>query len=109
MPATVERLEYDPNRTAFIALVKYEDGTQAYILAPQRLGVGDTIVAGKKTDVKPGNAMELSQMPVGTLVHNIEMKPGTGGQIARSARPYAQVDVLERGLGLLLSSTGERP
>src|SRR3546814_20507306 len=68
MPATVERLEYDPNRTAFIALVKYEDGTQAYILAPQRLGVGDTIVAGKKTDVKPGNAMELSQMPVGTKI-----------------------------------------
>ncbi len=98
MPATVERLEYDPNRTAFIALVKYEDGEQTYILAPQRLAVGDTVVAGKKTDVKPGNAMELSQMPVGTIVHNIEMKPGKGGQIARSAGTYAQVVGRDRGL-----------
>src|SRR3546814_11747024 len=85
MPATVERLEYDPNRTAFIALVKYEDGEQTYILAPQRLAVGDPVVAGKQTDVKPGNAMELSQMPVGTSVHNLERKQGKGGQIARSA------------------------
>src|ERR1044072_4997071 len=91
MAATVERLEYDPNRTAFIALVKYEDGELAYILAPQRLAAGDTVVAGKKTDVKPGNAMELGQMPVGTIVHNVEMKPGKGGQIARAAGTYAQV------------------
>src|ERR1700741_4109782 len=83
MPATVERLEYDPNRTAFIALVKYEDGELTYILAPQRLAVGDTVVAGEKTDVKPGNAMLLSQIPVGTIIHNVEMKPGKGGQIAR--------------------------
>src|SRR6476659_5950385 len=73
-PATVERIEYDPNRTAFIALVKYEDGELAYILAPQRLAVGDQVIAGEKTDVKPGNAMELSQMPVGTIVHNVELK-----------------------------------
>ncbi|HMJ93608.1 MAG TPA: 50S ribosomal protein L2, partial [Allosphingosinicella sp.] len=91
MPATVERLEYDPNRTAFIALVKYEDGEIAYIIAPQRLAPGDSVVAGKKVDVKPGNAMELGQMPVGTIVHNVEMKPGKGGQIARSAGTYVQV------------------
>ena len=88
---TVERLEYDPNRTAFIALVNYPDGTQTYILAPQRLAPGDKVVAGKKTDVKPGNAMELGQMPVGTIVHNVEMKPGKGGQLARSAGTYVQV------------------
>ena len=108
MPATVERLEYDPNRTAFIALVKYEDGTQAYILAPQRLAVGDVVVAGKKTDVKPGNAMELSQMPVGTIVHNLEMKPGKGGQIARSAGTYAQVVGRDRGLVIVRLNSGEQ-
>ena len=91
VPATVERIEYDPNRTAFIALLKYEDGELAYILAPQRLGVGDTVVAGERTDVKPGNAMPLKNVPIGTIVHNIEMKPGKGGQIARSAGTYAQL------------------
>jgi large subunit ribosomal protein L2 len=90
MPATVERLEYDPNRTACIALVKYQDGEQAYIIAPQRLAAGDTIVAGRKVDVKPGNAMELGQMPVGTIVHNVEMKPRQG-QIACAAGTYVQV------------------
>jgi large subunit ribosomal protein L2 len=108
MPATVERLEYDPNRTAFIALVRYEDGTQTYILAPQRLAVGDVVVAGKKTDVKPGNAMELSQMPVGTIVHNIEMKPGKGGQIARAAGTYAQVVGRDRGLVIMRLNSGEQ-
>jgi large subunit ribosomal protein L2 len=98
MPATVERLEYDPNRSAFIALVKYEDGEQAYIIAPQRLAVGDTIVAGEKTDVKPGNAMLLSQMPVGTICHNIEMKPNKGGQIARSAGTYVRATLHPRHL-----------
>src|ERR1700761_9348861 len=82
VPAIVERLEYDPNRTSFIALLKYKDGEQAYILAPQRLAAGDTVIAGDKVDVKPGNAMKLSAMPVGSIVHNIEMKPGKGGQIA---------------------------
>ena len=108
MPATVERMEYDPNRTAFIALLKYEDGTQTYILAPQRLAVGDTVVAGKKTDVKPGNAMELAQMPVGTIVHNIEMKPGKGGQIARAAGTYAQVVGRDRGLVIVRLNSGEQ-
>ena len=107
-PAIVERLEYDPNRTAFIALIKYEDGQLAYIIAPQRLSEGDTVVAGKKTDVKPGNAMELSQMPVGTIVHNIEMKPGKGGQIARSAGTYAQVVGRDRGLVIVRLGSGEQ-
>jgi large subunit ribosomal protein L2 len=90
-PASVERIEYDPNRTAFIALVKYQDGEQAYILAPQRLSSGDTVVAGEHVDVKPGNAMPLGNIPVGTIVHNIELKVGKGGQVARSAGTYAQI------------------
>jgi large subunit ribosomal protein L2 len=90
-PATVERIEYDPNRTAFIALVKYEDGELAYILAPQRLGAGDTVVAGEHVDVKPGNAMPIGNIPIGTIVHNIELKVGKGGQVARSAGTYAQI------------------
>src|SRR5207237_5924268 len=107
-PATVERLEYDPNRTAFIALVKYEDGELAYILAPQRLAAGDMVVAGKKTDVKPGNAMELGQMPVGTIVHNVEMKPGKGGQIARAAGTYVQVVGRDRGMVIVRLNSGEQ-
>ena len=90
-PGKVERIEYDPNRTAFIALIKYQDGELAYILAPQRLAVGDQVVAGEKVDVKPGNAMPLAAMPIGTIVHNIELKLGKGGQIARSAGTYAQI------------------
>src|SRR6476661_174009 len=86
---TVERIEYDPNRTAFIALVKYEDGELAYILAPQRIAAGDTVVSGEHVDVKPGNAMPLGNIPIGTIVHNIELKLGKGGQIARSAGTYA--------------------
>jgi large subunit ribosomal protein L2 len=89
--AKVERLEYDPNRTAFIALVKYDDGELAYILAPQRLAPGDSVVAGEHVDVKPGNAMPVGNIPVGTIVHNIEIKIGKGGQIARSAGAYAQI------------------
>lgn len=89
--AKVERIEYDPNRTAFIALIKYDDGELSYILAPQRLAVGDTIVSGEYVDVKPGNAMPLANIPVGTIVHNVEMKIGKGGQIARSAGTYAQI------------------
>jgi large subunit ribosomal protein L2 len=87
----VERLEYDPNRTAFIALVRYEDGELAYILAPQRLAVGDKVVAGERVDIKPGNAAPLRSIPVGTIVHNVEMKPGKGGQLARSAGTYVQL------------------
>src|ERR1700728_2211557 len=90
-PAKVERIEYDPNRTDFIALIKYGDGELNYILAPQRLAAGDTVVAGEYVDVKPGNAMPLANIPVGTIVHNIELKVGKGGQIARSAGAYAQI------------------
>ena len=105
---TVERLEYDPNRTAFIALVSYGDGEQAYIIAPQRLGVGDKVIAAKRTDVKPGNAMELGQVPVGTIVHNVEMKPGKGGQIARSAGTYVQVVGRDRGMVIVRLGSGEQ-
>ena len=107
VPATVERIEYDPNRTGFIALVKYQDGEQAYILAPQRLAPGDTVVAGEHVDVKPGNAMPLSSMPVGTIIHNVEMKPGKGGQIARSAGTYAQLVGRDQGYALLRLASGE--
>ncbi|AOG00704.1 MAG: 50S ribosomal protein L2 [Blastomonas fulva] len=105
---TVERIEYDPNRTAFIALIKYEDGEVAYILAPQRLAVGDQVIASEKTDVKPGNAMKLAQMPVGTIIHNVEMKPGKGGQIARSAGTYAQVVGRDRGMVMVRLNSGEQ-
>lgn len=106
-PALVERLEYDPNRTAFIALIKYQDGTQAYILAPQRLAVGDTVVSGPKVDVKPGNAMPLSAMPVGTIVHNVEMKQGKGGQMARSAGAFVQLVGRDSGWAVLKLNSGE--
>jgi len=91
VPATVERLEYDPNRTGFIALIKYQDGERAYILAPQRLAPGDIVIASEQADVKPGNAMPVGNIPVGTIVHNVEIKIGKGGQIARSAGSYAQI------------------
>jgi large subunit ribosomal protein L2 len=107
MVATVERLEYDPNRTAFIALIKYEDGELSYILAPQRLKAGDKVVAGEKVDVKPGNAMPMKNMPVGTIIHNIEMKPGKGGQMARAAGTYAQLVGRDAGYALLRLSSGE--
>ncbi|HEY7662590.1 MAG TPA: 50S ribosomal protein L2 [Xanthobacteraceae bacterium] len=90
-PAKVERIEYDPNRTGFIALIKYEDGELAYILAPQRLSPGDTVVSGEHVDVKPGNAMPVGNIPIGTIIHNVEIKIGKGGQIARSAGTYAQI------------------
>ncbi len=105
--ATVERLEYDPNRTAFIALLNYNDGEKAYIIAPQRLKAGDVVVAGSQVDIKPGNAMPLRNMPVGTIVHNIEMKPGKGGQIARSAGCYAQLIGKDSGYAQIRLSSGE--
>ncbi len=108
MSATVERLEYDPNRTAFIALIKYEDGELSYILAPQRLAVGDKVVAGESVDVKPGNAMPLGSMPVGTIIHNVELKPGKGGQIARSAGAYAQLVGRDQGMAILRLNSGEQ-
>ncbi len=107
IPAVVERLEYDPNRTAFIALIKYEDGVQSYIVAPQRLNVGDTIIAGEKVDVKPGNAMPLKSIPVGTIIHNIEMKPLKGAQIARSAGCYVQLVGRDAGYAQIRLSSGE--
>lgn len=107
MPATVERLEYDPNRTAFIALITYTDGTQSYILAPQKLTAGDQVIAAEKADVKPGNAMKLANMPIGTIIHNIEMKPGKGGQLARSAGCYAQLVGRDSGYAQLKLSSGE--
>jgi len=106
-PATVQRLEYDPNRTSFIALLKYKDGELAYIIAPQRLAEGDVVVSGDRVDVKPGNAMPLSAVPVGTIVHNIEMKPGKGGQIARAAGTYAQYLGRDAGYALLRLNSGE--
>jgi large subunit ribosomal protein L2 len=107
MSATVERLEYDPNRTAFIALIRYEDGEQAYILAPQRLQAGDKVVSGERTDIKPGNAMQLKNVPVGTIVHNVELKPGRGGQMARAAGTYVQLVGRDAGLALLRMASGE--
>ena len=107
MQAVVARIEYDPNRTAFIALVQYEDGTQTYILAPQRLAVGDKIVSGAKVDVKPGNAMPFQGLPIGTIVHNVEMKPGKGGQIARAAGTYAQFVGRDGGYAQIRLSSGE--
>lgn len=107
MPGTVERLEYDPNRTAYIALVKYKDGELRYIIAPQRLKEGDTVVSGARVDVKPGNAMPLSAMPVGTIVHNVEMKPGKGGQMARSAGTYAQIVGRDQGYVQIKLTSGE--
>jgi large subunit ribosomal protein L2 len=108
MPAKVERLEYDPNRTGFIALIKYEDGELAYILAPQRLAVGDTVVAGEYVDVKPGNAMPIANIPVGTIVHNIELKIGKGGQIARSAGTYAQLVGRDGAYVIVRLNSGEQ-
>jgi large subunit ribosomal protein L2 len=107
VPAKVERLEYDPNRSGFIALVRYEDGELAYILAPQRLKVGDSVVSGQRVDVKPGNAMPLANMPVGTIVHNIEMHAGKGGQLARAAGTYAQLVAKDAGMAQLKLSSGE--
>lgn len=107
MVATVERIEYDPNRTAFVALVQYEDGEKRYILAPQRLDVGGKIIAGEKTDVKPGNAMMLKNMPVGTIVHNVEMKPGKGGQMCRAAGAYAQLVGRDQGYAQIKLTSGE--
>ena len=105
--AKVERLEYDPNRTSYIALLKYQDGELAYIIAPQRLRAGDEVVSGRSVDVKPGNAMPLSSMPVGTIVHNVELKPGKGGQMARAAGTYAQLVGRDQGYALLRLKSGE--
>jgi large subunit ribosomal protein L2 len=105
--AEVQRLEYDPNRSGFIALIRYADGELAYILAPQRLKEGDKVVSGERVDVKPGNAMPMRNIPIGTIIHNVEMKPGKGGQLARAAGTYAQLVGRDAGYALLRLSSGE--
>ncbi len=105
--ATVERLEYDPNRSAFIALVKYDDGELSYILAPQRLRAGDKVVAGQRVDIKPGNAMPMAAIPVGTIIHNVEMKIGAGGKMARAAGAYAQLVGKDAGYAQVKLQSGE--
>lgn len=105
--ATVERIEYDPNRTSHIALIKYKDGELAYILAPQRLQVGDVVESSENADIKPGNAIPLKNIPVGTILHNVELKVGKGGQIARSAGTYVQLTGKDSGYALLKLQSGE--
>lgn len=107
MEGVVERIEYDPNRTAFIALIKYEDGELSYILAPQKLAVGNKVISGDKVDIKFGNCLPLKNIPVGTIIHNIEMKPGKGGQLSRSAGTYAQVAGRDGAYVQLKLSSGE--
>ena len=107
VPASVERLEYDPNRTAFIALIKYQDGELSYILAPQRLRVGDSVVSGQRVDIKPGNAMPMAAIPVGTIIHNVEMKSGAGGKVARAAGTYAQLVGKDAGYAQIKLMSGE--
>ena len=106
--ATVERIEYDPNRSAFIALIKYDDGELAYILAPQRVEAGAKVISGEKVDVKPGNAMPLRSIPIGTIIHNVEMKAGKGGQLARSAGTYIQLVGRDGDYSILRLTSGEQ-
>ena len=107
MPATVQTLEYDPNRSAFIALIQYEDGTKSYIIAPSGLKVGDVVVAGPAADIKVGNALPLVNIPTGTFIHNVELYPGRGGQLARSAGNAAQLMAKEGKYALLRLPSGE--
>ena len=108
VPAIIERLEYDPNRTAFIALIRYDDGELSYILAPQRVQPGERVISGERVDIKPGNAMPMKNMPVGTVVHNVEMKVDKGGQLARAGGTYAQLIGKDAGYALLRLSSGEQ-
>ena len=105
--ASIERIEYDPNRSSFIALIKYEDGQKSYILSPQKIRIGDKVISGKKVDIKPGNAMPISSIPLGTLLHNVELKPGKGGQIARAAGTYVQLIGRDQAYSILRLSSGE--
>ena len=107
MNATVLTLEYDPNRSAFIALVQYEDGEKRYIIAPEKLAVGDVIRNGSDADIKPGNALALADIPVGTVIHNIELYPGKGAQLVRSAGNMAQLMAKENGYALIRLPSGE--
>jgi large subunit ribosomal protein L2 len=107
MPATVERIEHDPNRSAFIALITYEDGEKSYIIAPQRLAPGDTVISGRNVDIKPGNALPMENIPVGTIIHNVELKVGGGAQVARSAGTYVQLIGKDQGYAQLRMNSGE--
>ena len=107
VPANVERIEYDPNRSSFIALIKYQDGIKSYIIAPQKIKAGDSIISGNKVDIKPGNAMPISSIPLGTLIHNVELKPGKGGQIARAAGTYVQLIGRDQNYSILRLTSGE--
>ena len=107
MPATVERLEYDPNRSAFIALIKYEDGELSYILAPNGLKAGDTVIASATADIKPGNCLPIANIPVGTVIHNVELQPGHGAQLVRSAGTAAQLMAKEGELAQVRLPSGE--
>ena len=108
IPAKVERIEYDPNRSAFIALLLYDDGKKSYILAPQRMAIGDTVISSANADIKPGNALPLANIPVGTIIHNVELKPGKGGQIARSAGTYVQLVGRDQAYSILRLNSGEQ-
>lgn len=107
VPAKVAAIEYDPNRTAFIALLHYADGEKSYILAPQRINVGDEVISSAHADIKPGNSLRLKYMPTGTVIHNIELRPGKGGQMARSAGSWAQLMAKEGKYALLRLPSGE--
>lgn len=106
--AEVVRIEYDPNRTCFIALLKYSDGEHSYIIAPQRLNVSDKVVSGEKVDIKPGNALPIKNIPVGTIVHNVELKIGKGGQLARSAGTYVQIVGRDASNAIVKLASGEQ-
>ncbi|MBV44746.1 MAG: 50S ribosomal protein L2 [Rhodobiaceae bacterium] len=106
--AVVEKIEYDPNRSAFIALIKYDDGEYRYILAPQRLSVGDKVISGEESDIKPGNSLPMTKIPIGTIIHNIEMKPGKGGQLVRSAGTFAQLVGRDQGMAIIRLTSGEQ-
>ena len=107
VPATVMSLEYDPNRSAFIALLQYEDGEKRYIVAPQGLSVGDTVTAGAASDIKPGNALPLANIPTGTFIHNVELYPGKGAQLARAAGVMAQLIGKENNMAMIRLPSGE--
>ena len=107
MPATVERLEYDPNRSAFIALIKYEDGELSYILAPNGLKAGDVVISSTTADIKPGNCLPIANIPVGTVIHNVELQPGHGAQLVRSAGTAAQLMAKEGELAQVRLPSGE--
>jgi large subunit ribosomal protein L2 len=108
VPAKVERIEYDPNRSSFIALIRYADDELSYIIAPQRLAVGDEVISGQQVDVKPGNAMPMSNMPVGTIVHNVELKIGKGAAMVRAAGTYAQIVGRDQGYVIVRLNSGEQ-